>query len=147
MSVWRQCAHTKFVKSLKTSCFFISSCPQKTQSEPKTKEELSDLIFLPNSGWAHWRHVLITRLLGVLQDGGPPALEFEATLDKNFIGLESFFKAGILVSNLPLYHLFSAKRKKLPFWDELLLYFKFVLLFSQAILWGLPCKSCMLSQI
>ena len=42
----------------------------------------------------------------------PPDLEFRATLDKNFIGLESSLEAEILVSNLPFYNLFVSKRKK-----------------------------------
>ena len=56
-SVWLQRAQPKFVTSLTTSCFLFSklhnkSRPQKTQSETKKKEVLSDLIFLSNSGWA-----------------------------------------------------------------------------------------------
>lgn len=42
----------------------------------------------------------------------PPALEFQATLDKNFIGLESSLKVEISVSNLPLYNPFVGKKKK-----------------------------------
>ena len=81
-SVWRQCAQPKFVKSLKTSCFFVSELhkktwPQKTQSETKKIKMLSDLICLPSSGWAHWCHVLDNRLLGILQDGGPRFSNFE----------------------------------------------------------------------
>ena len=83
-SMWRQCAQPEFgrkFKSLITSCFFIlelhkRSWTEKTQSEVKRKEVLNDLIFLPYSGWAHWRHILVTRLLGVLQDGGCQILNF-----------------------------------------------------------------------
>ena len=51
-SVLRQRAQPKFVKSLTTSCFFVTElykrlCPQKKQSETKKKEMLSDLIFQP----------------------------------------------------------------------------------------------------
>ena len=41
-----------------------------------------------------------------------PDLKFRATLDENFIGLESSLEAEILVSKLPLYNLLSTKRKK-----------------------------------
>ena len=36
----------------------------------------------------------------------PSNLEFQATSDKDFIGLKSSLEAEILVSNLPLYDLF-----------------------------------------
>ena len=85
----------------------------KTQSETKKKEILRDLLCLPNSGWAHWCHVLVNRLLGFLQDGGSRfSLEFRATLDENFMGLESSLEAEILVSNLPLYNLFVGEKEK-----------------------------------
>ena len=42
----------------------------------------------------------------------PPILEFRATLDENFIELESSLEAEILVSNLPLYNLFVGEKKK-----------------------------------
>ena len=42
----------------------------------------------------------------------PPILEFRATLDENFIGLESSLEAEILVSNPPLYNLFVGEKKK-----------------------------------
>ena len=111
-SVWRQCAQPKFVNSFKTSCFFVSELhkkpwQQKTQSEMKKQEMMSDLICLPNSGWAHWCHVLVTRLLTILQGGGSQISNFE-----NFIGLESSLEAEILVSTLPLYNLFIGEKKK-----------------------------------
>ena len=37
----------------------------------------------------------------------PSNLEFQATSDKDFIGLKSSLEAEILVSNLPLYDLFG----------------------------------------
>ena len=43
----------------------------------------------------------------------PSALEFQATLDKNFIGLESSLEVKISVSNLPLYNPFVGKKKKI----------------------------------
>ena len=39
-------------------------------------------------------------------------LEFGATLDEDFIGVESSLEAEISVSNLPLYNLFVGKKKK-----------------------------------
>ena len=42
----------------------------------------------------------------------PPILEFRATLDENFIELESSLEAEILVSNLPLNNLFVGEKKK-----------------------------------
>ena len=42
----------------------------------------------------------------------PPYLEFQATLDENFIGLESSLETEISVSNLPLYNLFVGEKKK-----------------------------------
>ena len=41
-----------------------------------------------------------------------PDLEFLASLDQNFIGLESFLEVEISLSNLPLYNLFVGKKKK-----------------------------------
>jgi len=51
----------------------------------------------------------------------PPDLEFLATLEENFIGLESSSKVEILVSNLRLYNLFVGIKKIRPFWNEHLL--------------------------
>lgn len=46
----------------------------------------------------------------------PSNPEFQATSDKDFIGLNSSLEAEILVSKLPLYDLFvGEKEKNLPF--------------------------------
>lgn len=42
----------------------------------------------------------------------PSNLEFQATSDKDFIGLKSSLEAEISVSNLPLYDLFVGEKKK-----------------------------------
>lgn len=42
----------------------------------------------------------------------PLNLEFQATSDKDFIGLKSSLEAEISVSNLPLYDLFVSEKKK-----------------------------------
>jgi len=42
-------------------------------SKMKKQEVLSDLT---NLGWVHWCHTLVTRLLRVLQDGGPQFSNF-----------------------------------------------------------------------
>ena len=41
-----------------------------------------------------------------------PVLEFRASLDENFLGLESPLEVIISVSNLPLYNLFVSEKKK-----------------------------------
>ena len=41
-----------------------------------------------------------------------PDLEFLASSDQNFIGLESFLEVKISLSNLPLYNLFVGEKKK-----------------------------------
>ena len=52
----------------------------------------------------------------------PPILEFRATLDENFIGLESSLEAEILVSNLPLYNLFVGEKKKKNMFKKVLIW-------------------------
>ena len=42
----------------------------------------------------------------------PPDLEFRASLDENFIGLESSLEAEISVINLSLYNPFAGGKKK-----------------------------------
>ena len=125
-SMWRQCAQPecgrKF-KSLVTSCFFIlelhkRSWTEKTQSEVKRKEVLNDLIFLPYSGWAHWRHILVARLLGVLQDGGCQILNFWLLQTGISEGWKAFWKLKFhWVTYLCIIFLL-AKRKKLSFWNR-----------------------------
>ena len=42
----------------------------------------------------------------------PPDLRFRATLDENFIGLESSLEVEISVNHLPLYNIFVGVKKK-----------------------------------
>ena len=62
---------------------------------------LSDLIFLPNSGLAQWRHVLVTRLLWVLQNGGHQISKGWKTTERGiirnwFFGPSSCFLSFVL---------------------------------------------------
>ena len=63
----------------------------------------------------------------------PPDLEFQATLDDNFIGLESPLEVEILVSNLYTFvlSLCRQKEKTVPFWNELLLFYAITCLFGE----------------
>ena len=79
------------------------SCTRRHGRKKHNPKMLSDLICLSRTRQQAARNSPRWR---------PPILEFRATLDENFIGLESSLEAEILVSNLPLCNLFVTEKKK-----------------------------------